>query len=316
MMLGFAVRGLVQVLAAYFLASTVLSLAVVMGWRSVATAPATASLAAHRLFALRLLPSVGGLVTALLVALGYGLWEPRTELEPAGWVALAAAAGGAGLVLVAAGGLVAALLSTRRIRRALAAATRGTLPAAPLPASIIDTPFPIVAIVGLVLPRLFVARSVLEACSPEELDAVLAHEQAHARQHDNLRRLALAAAPDVLGLCAGGSRLDAAWKQAAEFAADEAAARGGNCGVHLASALLKVARLATGRSEPVPASALYQGEPIADRVRRLVDPPVSTEPRRWPVWTRAAVSAALLGVAWLSLPWLHHAAERLLKIAQ
>jgi Zn-dependent protease with chaperone function len=316
MMLEFAARGLVQILGAYFIASTVLSLAVIMGWRSIATAPATPSLAAHRLFALRLLPAVGGLLTAILVALGYVLWEPRTEYEPAGWVALAAAAGGAGLVVVAATGLVAALVSTRRIRHALAAATRGTLPAAPLPASIIETPFPIVAIVGLVLPRLFVARSVLEACSPEELEAVLAHERAHARQYDNLRRLALAAAPDVLSLCAGGSRLDAAWKQAAEFAADEAAARDGNCGLHLASALLKVARLATGRSEPVPASALYQGEPIADRVRRLVAPPVTTEARRWPRWTRAIVSAALLVVAWLSLPWVHDAAERLLKIAQ
>lgn len=315
MTLGFLGRGVVQALGAYFIVSTVLSLAVTLTWRLVAAAPTRASVVARRLFALRLLPSVGGIATAILVALGYALWEPRTEYERAGWVALAAAAGGAVLVVMAAAGFLTAMASTARIRRALVAATRGALPTEPLPASIIETAFPVVAIVGLVLPRLFVARNVLEACSPEELDAVLAHEQAHARQHDNLRRLALAAAPDVLGLCGGGRRLDEAWKQATEFAADEAAAREPNGGLHLASALVKVARLATGPLDPVPASALYQGEPIAERVRRLVDPPATSEARSWPPLARGVACAACVGAALLSMPWLHDAAERLLKIA-
>lgn len=316
MTLGFLARGLLQVLGAYFMVSTVLSLAVALTWRFVAAAPTPASVAAQRLFALRLLPSLGGMSTAILVALGYALWEPRIESERVGFVALAAAAGGAVLVVTAAAGFLAAMASTARIRRRLVAATRETLPTQRLPASIIETAFPVVAIVGLVMPRLFVARNVLEVCSPEELDAVLAHEQAHARQRDNLRRLAMAAAPDVLGLCAGGGRLDEAWKQATEFAADEAAARDHDGGLHLASALVKVARLATGPSDPVSASALYQGEPIGARVRRLIDPPAIRETQRWPAWARGVAGAAFLSAALLSMPWLHDAAERVLKIAQ
>jgi Zn-dependent protease with chaperone function len=316
MTLGFVARALVQILGTYFVVSTLLSVAVVLGWPLVAATPARASVAARRLFILRLVPALGGLATAVLIAVAYGIWEPRVEYERVGWVALAAAAGGAMLLAIAAAGLLTAMVSTARIRRRLVAATRGTLSTAPLPASIIDTAFPVVAIVGLVLPRLFVARSVLDACSPEELDAVLAHEQAHAREHDNLRRLAMAAAPDVLGLCAGGSRLDAAWKQAAEFAADEAAARGRDGGLHLASALLKVARLATGPLEPVPASALYHGEPIAERVRRLVDPPHAGETRPWPAWARSGASILLVGAALAALPLLHAGAEAVLSLGR
>ena len=150
----------------------------------------------------------------------------------------------------------------------------------------------------------------------EAVELVAPHEQAHAREYDNLRRLAIAAAPDVLGLCAGGGRLDAAWKQAVEFAADEAADGVHDGGLHLASALLKVARLATGPIDPVPASALYHGDPIAERVRRLVDPPAGADAPGWPAWARAAASAAIIGAALLAVPWLHDAAERLLKIAQ
>ena len=72
---------------------------------------------------------------------------------------------------------------------------------------------------------------------------------------------------------------------AAELAADEAAAGGLDRGVHLAAALVKVARLATTiPSDPLPASALYRGEPITERVHRLLAPPPVSEVRRWPTW--------------------------------
>ena len=150
MTLGYVARGLVQMLGAHFIVSTLLSLAVALAWRGVAAAPTRASVTARRLFALRLLPSAGGLLTGLLVALGYALWESRAEHERVGVVALIAAAGG---VVVAASASIRLLMTiscTSRIRRELVAAGRGTMPTRPLPASIIETAFPVVAIVGLV----------------------------------------------------------------------------------------------------------------------------------------------------------------------
>jgi Peptidase family M48 len=59
-----------------------------------------------------------------------------------------------------------------------------------LPAfKIVDSPYPFAYCTGLLRSRLLVSRGLIDMISADELDAVLAHEQAHARRHDNLRRL-------------------------------------------------------------------------------------------------------------------------------
>ena len=312
MMLGFVARGLVQILGAHFLVSTILGVAVALVWHRAAVVPARAAVTSRRLFVLRLLPAAGGLLAGILVMVGYIIWEVQVEREAVGPAALGAAAAGLATLVHAGVRLFIVLGRTIRIRRELIARVESTLPTRPLPASIIDTMFPVVAIVGLVAARLFVARRVLEACSADEFDAVLAHEHAHARQYDNLRRLAMAASPDVLGLVAEGRALERAWLQAAELAADETAAAGCQRGVSLASALVKVARLASVPAEPLPASALYRGEPIAERVHRLLDPPSAPDRRPWPAWARALTLCVALAGAVASIPALHRAAELLL----
>ena len=72
------------------------------------------------------------------------------------------------------------------------------MPGLDVPAERIDSPFPIVALVGVLRPRLFVAATVLDSCTRQELQTVIAHEMAHARTLDNLRRLLLIAVPDPL----------------------------------------------------------------------------------------------------------------------
>jgi hypothetical protein len=47
-----------------------------------------------------------------------------------------------------------------------------------IPAVAVDADFPIVAVAGVVRPRLIIARSVLASCSHEELRAVLATSRA------------------------------------------------------------------------------------------------------------------------------------------
>jgi hypothetical protein len=315
--LSYFARGLVQAFGAHFIVSTLVSLAVVVLWRRAATAPTRASVTALRLFVLRMLPSAAGLVAATLVGTGYAMWEVRVEGEFVGRFALGAAAGGLAVLAHAGARIVVVVWRTVQIRRELDASIEAPLAAHGLPAAVIDSAFPIVAIVGLVTSRLFVARSVLEACSSEEFEAVLAHERAHARQYDNLRRLAVAGAPDLLSVHPAGHRLEAAWMHAAELAADEAAAGGLDRGVHLAAALVKVARLATTiPSDPLPASALYRGEPITERVHRLLAPPPVSEVRRWPTWARIAVPAALLAGALALVPLLHAAGEQLLALGR
>jgi beta-lactamase regulating signal transducer with metallopeptidase domain len=171
-----------------------------------------------------------------------------------------------------------------------------------------------VAVVGLVTSRLFVARRVIEVCTPEEFDAVVAHEHAHARAHDNLRRLAMTATPDLLALLPAGRRLLEAWTMAAELAADERAARRTPGGLHLAAALVKVARLAVTPAPPLTASTLFEGQPITERVRRLLDPPATPTHAQDPTWLRAIAALLLLAAAVAALPVIHTASEHLLKL--
>src|SRR5262249_45354693 len=146
-----------------------------------------------------------------------------------------------------------------------------------VPAFVVNIGFPIVAVVGLFRPRLIVSRVVLDACGEAEMQAILAHEAWHLVRRDNIRRVLLSAAPDVLSWLPRAVRFSEEWQRASEEAADDAAARLGPAGrVHLAEALVRVARLAPASGHvlscPLPASALYRGESIERRVRRVLDP--------------------------------------------
>ena len=99
-------------------------------------------------------------------------------------------------------------------------------------------------------PRLLVARRVLEQMPGDELQVIVKHELAHARQRDNVARLLLSALPDVLGLGHQWLGIERAWHEAAEDAADElATGDDAQARVCLASALVRVARMVgSGRS--------------------------------------------------------------------
>lgn len=314
MTLGYLARALVQMAIVHLLVSTVVSLLVAWAWRGVAATPTSASHRSRRLFALRLLPGLTGLAAASLAGAAYLLWEGRVETERVGPVALAAAAVGLGLMVAGAARAWVSLRRTESIRRALGRSARAFTPRLPIESYSIESPFPIVALVGLIVPRLFVARTVVEACTADEFAAVVSHEMGHARERDNLRRLALAAAPDVLGVLPVARRMHDDWAAAAELAADEWAATAAGDGLPLASALVKVARIATSQPAPLTASALYDGRPIAVRVERLVNPPAVVTRSTMPRWTRVAAVAGAVALSLASLPLLHELAELVLRI--
>jgi len=261
---------------------------------------------ARRLGILRLIPAGAGVVVGLLVIASFLNFEPRQD-ENIGW--LIPALGGLGALLIAVGVWRAGrtALATRRLTRDwLAGATPITLPGVSVPAVSIASAFPVVAVVGIRQPKLVIARSVLQTITADELEAVLAHEQGHIDRRDNLRRLLMYAAPDALSWLPRSSQLASAWRAATEEAADDDAARAGEGGrLALASALIKVARLATGMSRQrlMPASTLYCGESIDARVRRLLEPAdaaVAARPERHRLRTLALI-AGTIAVSMLAL---------------
>lgn len=144
-----------------------------------------------------------------------------------------------------------------------------------IPAFQLRHPFPVIAVVGVLRPQMFVAEQILSELNESELAAAIAHECGHISTHDNLKRIAMRICGDLLVLPLGRT-LDRVWSDAAESAADEYAAnRGGpNSALNLASALIKVGRI-TPREKawamPVGAFLLEAEDgSLADRVDRLL----------------------------------------------
>lgn len=272
----FVLLGLAVTLAAFAAATVLASAALAALWRAVlwAAGQGPAVGRARLLFMLRLLPVTLSVLAAGVLALAAWVrFEPRQTNESLG-APLAAAAGLALALVVVAGrrGLRAWRAGRALSRQWTAAGTRVHLPGIALPTYRIAHPWPVVCVVGAIRPRLFVAETVLDACTPDELASVLAHERGHVAAHDNLKRLVARFLPDVVSWIPAGRALEREWETASEAAADARAAAalpGGS--LDLAAALLRVARLAAGGAwVELPARALLDGGSVAPRVERLL----------------------------------------------
>lgn len=262
---------------------------------------------ADAILRIRLLPAALATFALVFAATGLLRFESRGDHEVVGWIIQALAVLGAALALDAAVRMVRQQWSTHRIVRTWMATATPVRSISTLPVYAITTGFPVVAVIGALRPRIVIDRLVLEGCAQEELTAILAHELGHVRRWDNARRLLFAAVP--------GDRmtpgLARAWRDATEEAADDAAvAMGGATHLNLASALVRVARMARQRQwdeMPLPASALYRGDDIEGRVRRLVDTPAV--PRRHQRGWISAVATAAVAAAFLAQESIHHFME-------
>jgi Zn-dependent protease with chaperone function len=267
---------------------------------------------ARLLFALRLVPFALGLTAAVGFGLAFIRHEPRQTTEQPGMVLMAAAVWTTALAVFAAWRVSGSAWQTFRRHRLVARIGRPLhLPGFPLPAWRIDTPFPVAAISGVLRPWLIVSDRVLEECTEDELASVLRHERAHARRRDNLVRAFLLALPDAVGLWKGGDRIARQWHQAVEEAADdEAVAANPEARLALASALVRVSRMATDPPPDwMPALALFDGGSLEHRVRRLLDGPgrvVRTPTARAQrmhlivgrLWTAVLCALVVSGAAW------------------
>jgi hypothetical protein len=277
---------------------------------AVSVIAATVSLIATRLWSgrhgtrpagwlsLRLMPSVAAGVF-LLIAFGpaYLRFEPRGGTEPLKAPLLLAAMAGAVLVALACARVVGAARRLAAFERDwLTRATAAPAAAPGLPVFIVDAPGPVATLVGVARPRLYLSKSVVDALTPDEHAAVLAHEAAHQRRRDNLARWVMLATPDLFATTRFGRRTAEQWAAAAERIADEEAVGGDTrATVALASALVKVARLTPPSLRiPLPTSGLDDGNILAERVKRLLGEPAHPRPhlRAWLSATTIAVVAA------------------------
>jgi Zn-dependent protease with chaperone function len=325
--------GITVVLAAFLAANAFGSLLAALLWRAsrgLIARGLTPTARADLLFALRAAPAALALVAvATLLAPAYFIHEPARTQEEVGFkLAALAIAAAAGLAL-AAWRAAASFAATRRVRRAL---MRRAEPLAPggvcgVPVFRVEHQLPLVAVVGVFRPRMFVASQLFDALGADEIAAAVAHELGHVAARDNLKRTLMRACRDALLVAPWSLRLERAWAAEAESAADEFAARAGgrSQAISLASALVKIARLMpdTGLAAMPGVALLVDGEAnVAERVDRLLafasSPATDLDPRAGRFIRRAAAltfllissSTILLATQTDASSTLYHALER------
>ncbi len=189
----------------------------------------SASSAARFLFALRLFPSAFSTVAVAGFCLpSYLLLEPRGIDELVG----------AACSVAAVMGFAICARPVYRGSRAVLISLRGRAE--------LEPPSPVLALVGVCRPKLLISREALAVLSTEELQSAIRHEQAHQLARDNLKRLLILFAPDLLPFWSAFSAIERAWARSAEWAADDhAAGEDAERSLSLASALVRVARLSS-----------------------------------------------------------------------
>jgi Zn-dependent protease with chaperone function len=276
----FELLGFSLLLATLLTFNSLASLAVAGLWRVAGrlTRSWTAVSRARLLFCLRTLPALlAFLSVAFLLVPAYLAYEPRHSAETVsfklGLLALISATGIAVSIYRAiATHQATANLTSDWLRQGKSVQINGI----DIEAYQIEHTFPLIAIVGFLRPRLFIASQVLEILTPEEVSAAVAHENGHLAARDNLKCRLLQACREAVLIIPRGRLLDRAWSDASEEAADENAARQGNSvALDLASALVKIARnIPQGARPTMPAGVFLLGDKetkgIKSRVRRLI----------------------------------------------
>jgi Zn-dependent protease with chaperone function len=293
-------------LAAFFAANTAGALVAALLWRALQGAAGrrlSPGARADLIFALRTVPTVLALavVTTLLVP-SYFFYEPSgTGEEVSVKLALLALLAAAGFAL-AAWRCIASLVATRRVSRGLMrCAAPLSLRGVRLPTFRFEHGLPIVAVVGVVRPRLFVASRLFDALGEDEMRAALAHELGHVSARDNLKRTLMRLCRDVLPVPVFARTFERAWSVESESAADEFAARAGGAqsAISLASALVKIARLMPDSdAHASPAASYFVGDCAdvavrVDRLLRLADASDLTRERASRACRRAVASSYL-----------------------
>jgi len=292
-----------------------LTWAVMRQWRPVSGRVRRAAEHADATFLSTIAPAAVAACGAVFVTLpAFVLFEPSARSERPGVLMAVSAVVGAAYVVTA----IARVLSVVRLSRRCTTAWMSDTQALEttdwgLPAYAIDAHYPVVAVAGVVRPRLLIDRRLLASCSAEELHAIAAHERAHVKAYDNARRA-------IISACVGSKSASAQrWRLAAEVAADERAASSPDQAAVLAGALIKIARLAAMvPPQPIPFAAIHDGGALEMRVQRLLsmNAPPACQHRRGPLLASVAVLAIMMAAQGLHVLAAVHSVVELLVRAQ
>lgn len=280
--------------------------------------------AARFLLALQLLPSGLAALFVMGLCVPSYLWlEPVGAFERVG--ALCAALGliGAASWILTVARSVGALVCSWRYHSTAGPADQETsVLEKTSAASIVEADAPLLAMSGLFQPRLFISRGVLRVLSADELDAALAHENAHSISRDNAKRFLLLFAPDIFPFLRPLRALERNWAKFTEWAADDQATAGDSRrALSLAAALVHVARMGAAPRLPfLSTSLLACDRDLSARVNRLlrITPSAPARSRHYPVLLRMGGLLLATGFATLlsfpaTLTAVHELLERFLR---
>jgi len=224
-----------------------------LGWLLAGSAPAEtandSAIELERRLGRRLVVPVIPSLLGLCALVGWALVEPE-DAEALPWPAVVLA-------------IPMLLVFVRALRRALAATLRPRVDAA--------------ATIGLVRPRVVIAPDFAAELEPQVVEAVLAHESAHARHRDPLRLWLAQLITDLQWPSASARARLSAWQEALELSRDEEA-RSTVDGVDLATGILAAARRVQPGGAAV-AVVTARSPSLAARIERLLSPLPERAPR-------------------------------------
>ena len=259
----------------FLLLYCLLSILVQTVWRAVRPLEVAQRSVATILFGLRILPLVASLIITFALVVPSQLLEPLPINEVMSAIPLAL--GVCALLLIACG-IVRAIAAQTRTTRAVTCWLEGARPlkvnANPSVTFQSRRESPPLIVVGVRHPRVLVSESTVALLTPDELRMALKHEVEHMKSRDNLKRLILVFCPFP-----GMAKLESAWSQSAELAADDAATSNQRDALDLAAALVKLSRLVPVKAPPIFSTAFVAGS-ISERVARLLDWDEATKSRR------------------------------------
>lgn len=240
----------------------------------------SARTSAEMFFVMRIGPPVIAIVAiAAFMIPSYLVYEPHTTREFVSWkLGALATLSAIGVGLAMWRGFRSWFATRSLLKDWLASATPIKFDGLDVPTYVVQHSFPIIAVVGAIHPRLFIASQVLDSLSEEELIAAIAHEYGHLAARDNFKRSVMRVSRAALLIIPCGRSLDRAWSEASESAADEHAAQQSSfVALNLASALVRIARMIPkGQRHVTPAavSTFLMGDAapgVKVRVRRLIE---------------------------------------------
>jgi len=250
------------------------------------------------------------------------LWlEPEAAGEKVGFVCFLMATLGAAVWVLSITRVVSAVSWTvRYLHHCERHGRKITVPGEPTPALLLADKAPVLAVAGVVHPRLVISRRVMRGLNAEQRDAALRHERAHRISRDNIKRFLILLSPDVLPFLRTFAALERSWAKFTEWAADDQATEGDSRrALSLASALVRVAKMGSKpKLSYLFSSLLDDDHELSERVDRLLRPqPNPGKPAEVLVPFLTSSGALMAGAVTLVLLWpgslslVHQALERL-----